>query len=87
MAGGIEQFINSPFFVLVLLWALVWKGIALWKAALKRQVVWFAILLGFNSFGILEIVYIFWLSRWDIDKEKKVLRFLDEKVGQKIKTF
>lgn len=86
MLSSFQQFLDSPFFVLVLLWALVWKGIALWKAALKRQVVWFAVLLGFNSLGILEIVYVFWLGRWDLDKEKKVLKFLNTRIGEKVKT-
>lgn len=44
-------------------WALAWKGVALWKAAKQKSLVWFIILLIINDFGILEILYIFWFSK------------------------
>ena len=49
-------------------WSLFWKGWALWKSASKRQLVWFIILLVVNTLGILEIAYIFYLNKWDIDR-------------------
>lgn len=61
-----EQFLKlmeNPWFVLVItvasIWALVWKGIALWKAARNYQTTWFVVLLAVNTLGILEILYIF----------------------------
>ena len=45
-------------FVLLLIWSLIWKGIALWKAAKKNHPIWFGILLIANTLGILEILYI-----------------------------
>lgn len=72
--------------ILVVLWTGIWKGIALWKAAGKRQLVWFVLVLFFNTLGLLEILYIFWLNRWPLDKEEKLLRFLQTKIGRKIKT-
>jgi len=72
--------------VLILLWVSIWKAIALWKAAGKRQLVWFIILLVVNTLGILEILYLFWLNRYPLDKDNRILRFLDQKVGKKIKT-
>lgn len=77
---------SQPFFWILFIWAFVWKGIALWKAVTKRQLVWFVLLLILNTSGILEIVYIFWLSRFPIDKNQTLLKFLNEKVGQKIKS-
>jgi len=48
---------------LISLWSLVWKGFALWKsAAVKKNWIWFVVLLIVNTFGILEILYIFWFS-------------------------
>jgi len=40
---------------------MIWKGIALWKAAQFRQRNWFIVILVLNSFtiGILEIIYLF----------------------------
>lgn len=58
---------------LLLIWSFLWKGWSLWKAATKRQLVWFVILLVFNTFGLLEIAYIFYLNKWDIDKGKVLL--------------
>jgi hypothetical protein len=46
--------------ILVLaLWELIWKGIALWKAAKSEQKYWFIAMLIINSVGILPILYIF----------------------------
>ena len=48
--------------VLMLAWSLLWKGWALWRAAQKSQKIWFVVLLIVNTFGILEILYIFIIS-------------------------
>lgn len=45
-------------FVLIL-WELIWKGIALWKAARESQKYWFIVMLILNTVGILPILYIF----------------------------
>jgi hypothetical protein len=59
-----EQFLNvSPWFVVLLvLWTLPWKGVALWKAAKNSHKWWFIVLLVVNTLGILEILYIFVFS-------------------------
>ena len=49
----------------VVLWALVWKWIALWKAARHNQKWWFIALLVINTLGLLEILYIFIFSKLD----------------------
>ena len=45
--------------VVIAIWELVWKGIALWKAGRNNQIEWFVILLIFNTIGILPIIYIY----------------------------
>ncbi len=58
-------FANPAFgliFALLSIWALVWKGFALWKAARNMQKKWFIAILFINTFGILEIIYLFYLS-------------------------
>jgi len=55
-----------------------WKAWALWKSANKRQLFWFILLLLINTLGLLEIAYIFYLNRWDIDKGK-LLALLEKK--------
>lgn len=54
----------------VLLWAIIWKGIALWQAATRRQLSWYLILLMLNTMGLLEIAYIFYLNRFDLGSKK-----------------
>jgi len=46
-------------FVLLAVWELCWKGIALWKAAQKKRLYWFIALLVINTAGILPIIYIY----------------------------
>ena len=43
---------------LVVIWELVWKGTALWKAGRHKQLPWFVVMLVVNTLGILEIIYI-----------------------------
>ena len=56
--------------VLVLIWTLSWKGVALWKSARLNQPVWFIILLLVNLFGIIEILYIFLFSKIKLEDNK-----------------
>jgi len=41
-----------------LIWELVWKGFALWKAARNNHAVWFVCIFIFNTLGILPIIYL-----------------------------
>lgn len=45
------------------IWALVWKGLALWKAAQEKHKGWFIVMLVINDLGILEILYYFIFSK------------------------
>ena len=54
---------NLPHWVLlalpiVILWDIIWRGLALWRAARRDQVVWFVFILVINSVGILPIIYL-----------------------------
>ncbi|MCX8126813.1 MAG: DUF5652 family protein [Dehalococcoidia bacterium] len=49
--------------VLLSLWSIVWKGIALWRAGRNSQLVWYIVMFTVNTAGILEIVYLFTSSR------------------------
>jgi len=42
----------------LLVWEVVWKGIALWKSSRNAQKGWFVALLIVNSMGILPIIYL-----------------------------
>jgi hypothetical protein len=60
-----EQYLqqNAWLLALVILWTLPWKAVTLWKAARLKQKVWFVILLCVNSMALLEIIYIFLVTR------------------------
>lgn len=49
--------------LLLVLWVLFWKGLALWRAAELRQKYWFIAILVLNTLGILEIIYYFFVGR------------------------
>jgi hypothetical protein len=49
---------NSPILYLLIAWSIIWKGIALWRSARNKQLVWYIALLIVNTVGILEIVYL-----------------------------
>jgi len=55
--------LSTPVLIAILLWAIPWKGIALWKAVKNDHKKWFIILLVFNTLALLEIVYIFYFSK------------------------
>ena len=49
---------NQFFLLIVLIWSLIWKGLALWRAAKRDEKIWYVILLVVNLLGIPEIVYL-----------------------------
>jgi hypothetical protein len=49
--------------IILSIWELIWKGIALWKAARNEQKYWFIAILIINSAGILPILYIFMFQK------------------------
>jgi len=59
------------FIIIISAWSLVWKGIALWKCGRNNQLVWFVILLIFNTAGILPIVYLLFFQPKAVAARKK----------------
>jgi len=50
---------NQMWFLAAFFWTVLWKGMALWKAAKKDQKPWFIAFLFINTLGILEILYVY----------------------------
>lgn len=66
----IRSLLQNPYFYTgLVIWELVWKGLALWKACKKDQKLWFVAVMALNTLGILSICY---LVYWKI-KEKTQL--------------
>lgn len=63
----LADFLNNPanmtIYMFLIIWALCWKGVALWKAARNESKVWYIVMLVANTVGILEIIYIFFFSK------------------------
>ncbi len=65
--------------VLLILWELVWKGIALWHAAKMGKTVWFIALLIINSAGILPLFFLWYTRKERTTRDfgvSSLLRFL-----------
>lgn len=56
--------------IVILIWSVIWKLLALWKSARKDHLVWFIVLAIVNTVGILEILYIYVFSEMTL-KDKK----------------
>ena len=47
-----------PFIIFFVLWEVIWKLLAMWRAAQNRQPGWFICLALINTMGILPILYL-----------------------------
>ena len=56
---------------IIFVWVLVWKGLALWKAARNNDRWWFVALLVINLLGILEILYFVFSERKSLKEREK----------------
>lgn len=55
---------------LIFTWSLFWKGLALWRSAASNDKLWFVALLVVNTMGLLEIAYLFYLSKNKLKPEE-----------------
>jgi Family of unknown function (DUF5652) len=70
---AMEQILGEGFpiwlLVIILIWSVAWKGVALWKAAQIGDKRWFIALLVMNTFGILDVIYIrFIASKYSVER-------------------
>lgn len=56
--------------MLIVIWSLIWKGLALWRAARRGEKAWYVVLLILNTVGILEIIYYYLIAKTDKVSEK-----------------
>ncbi len=52
-----------PAIALLIIWSITWKGLALWRAAERREKLWFIFFLLVHTLGIVEMIYIFIIAR------------------------
>jgi hypothetical protein len=58
-----EETLSFQTLLLIAIWTLPWKGVALWRAARNRHLKWFIAMLLLNTLALVEIVYIFFFSK------------------------
>ncbi|MBU3913268.1 MAG: hypothetical protein KKB21_00580 [Nanoarchaeota archaeon] len=56
----------------VMVWSLIWMGIAMWKSARKNHIIWFVVFLLVHTLGILEILYIFVFSKMKLGAKEEL---------------
>ena len=74
--------INPIILSILIVWALIWKGLALWYSARNRQKIWFVVVLILNTMGILPIIYLLFFRRKRIPgvvKQKNVAKKTNRK--------
>ncbi|HNX92811.1 MAG TPA: DUF5652 family protein [Syntrophomonas sp.] len=55
----LQQLLQNPLVYYPLIaWSVIWKGLALWRAARLREAGWYIALLVINTVGIFEIIYL-----------------------------
>jgi len=55
--------IDQNWLIPLIIWSLIWKGIALWKCGRNNQLYWFIAVLILNTVGILPIAYLIWFQK------------------------
>jgi hypothetical protein len=60
--GPQMPFYFGSWILIALAWSLLWKGLALWRAAKRGEKIWFIVFLIVNTLGILEIIYLFFIT-------------------------
>jgi hypothetical protein len=53
------------------IWDMLWKGIAMWRAARNGHSTWFIFLFFLSTLGLLPIIYIAFFSKFKWKKSKK----------------
>lgn len=61
-----------PLIIILAIWEVVWKLIAMWKAGRNNHLAWFICIALINTVGILPIVYIL-INRKNSESEKIIL--------------
>jgi methionyl-tRNA synthetase len=71
-----QEFFNQNPWVLLLLqiWTLPWKGLALWVAARRKDNKWFIIILVLQTVGLLEIIYLIFIAKYKFDFLRKIFK-------------
>ncbi|MCR4285146.1 MAG: DUF5652 family protein [archaeon] len=72
-------------FIPVIVWMIIWKLMAMWRAARNNQIFWFIACLVINTVGVLPMLYLIFFQK-DMNHLRKAKKIEVKKVvGKKIK--
>jgi Family of unknown function (DUF5652) len=57
---------NSPILYILIVWTMIWKGLALWYSARNKQKGWFIVFLIVSTVGIFEIIYLIFFKKGSV---------------------
>ena len=81
---SLEDFQKLAWILVILsLWAIPWKAMALWRSARKGQVGWFILFILVNTLGIIEIIYLALSGGIKAEGVKETWSFLKSKLINK----
>jgi hypothetical protein len=67
-------FMGQNFLIAILVvWSILWKCYSVWTAAQNHSKKWFVVLVIFNTFGILDMIYVFGVAKKKWSDIQKVL--------------
>ncbi len=55
---GVSVAVATAIISIIIIWEIIWTGLAMWKAAKKNHLTWFICFLIISFFAIPEIVYL-----------------------------
>lgn len=64
-----QTYLVQIIFFVIFAWSIIWKGSALYHAARNEDKLWFVAIILVNTLGLLEIAYLFYLSKNKITLE------------------
>lgn len=68
MLDQLPGILTDPLVLICLvLWSLIWKGWALWRAARLKQLGWYLALLVINTLGIFEMLYLLVTNKYNTE--------------------
>jgi hypothetical protein len=80
---GVSIEVAIALFAIMLIWEIIWSGMALFKSAKNNHKIWFVILLLFHTWGILDILYIYVFS--DLMNNFNKNKLMNPKLNNKLK--
>lgn len=75
------------FWAAIIIWSLVWKLIAFWRSARDDGKLWYILFIFIHTLGVLEIIYIYFISPNSKYQKKKKARLAAQMQAQNVQQY